>query len=153
VAAAFPQAQVELWATRLTDEHRSGLKPLLQRVWTLPGQRPRAPVAPRSHWRYLVAFVHPASGRTVWHLASGVSAEHFTVELDAFAQAVGASPRKQIILVLDRAGWHRGMPATMWRSPTMCTGCSCQPIHLSFSPASISGRSAMRRWSTGISAT
>jgi transposase len=83
---------------------------LLKRVWTLPGQRPLAPVEPRSDWRsdwrYLVAFVHPASGRTMWHLATGVSAELFTAELAAFAQAVGAGPKKQIVLVLDQAGWH-----------------------------------------------
>ena len=30
----------------------------------------------------------------------------FEAELAAFAQAVGASPSKQIVLVLDRAGWH-----------------------------------------------
>lgn len=92
-----------MWAT---DEHRIGLKPLLKRVWTLPGQRPLAPVAPRYDWRYLVAFVHPASGRTIWHLATGVSSELFSVELAAFAAAAGASPTKQIVLVLDRAGWH-----------------------------------------------
>lgn len=103
MATAFPQAQVELWAT---DEHRIGLKPILRRVWTLPGQRPLAPVEPRYVWRYLVAFVHPASGRSVWHLATGVSTELFSVELAAFAQAVGAEPHKQIILVLDGAGWH-----------------------------------------------
>ena len=43
VATAFPLAQVEVWAT---DEHRIGLKPLLKRVWTLPGQHPLAPVEP-----------------------------------------------------------------------------------------------------------
>jgi hypothetical protein len=94
---------VELWAT---DEHRIGLKPLLKRVWTLPGQRPLAPVEPRYQWRYLVAFVHPTSGRTLWHLATGVSVALFSAELAAFAQAVGAGPTKQIVLVLDRAGWH-----------------------------------------------
>jgi DDE superfamily endonuclease len=105
VATAFPEATVELWAT---DEHRIGLKPLLKRVWTLPGQRPIAPVEPRYQWRYLVAFVHPASGCTVWHLATGVSAQLFSAELAAFAAAVGASPTKQIVLVLDGAGWHTG---------------------------------------------
>lgn len=103
MATAFPAASVEVWAT---DEHRMGLKPLLTRVWTLPGERPLAPVEPRYDWRYLVAFVHPASGRTIWHLASGVSAELFSAELAACAAAVGASPRKQIVLVLDQAGWH-----------------------------------------------
>jgi transposase len=103
VAAAFPQARGERWAPA---EHRSGLKPLLQRVWTLPGQRPLAPVAPRDDWRYRVAFVHPASGCTVWHLATGVSAELFSAELAAFADAVGARPTQPIVVVLDQAGWH-----------------------------------------------
>jgi len=101
VATAFPEAQVEVWAT---DEHRIGLKPILKRVWTLPGQRPIAPVEPRYEWRYLVAFAHPASGRTLWHLATAVSTEVFSVELAAFAEAAGAGPRKQIVLVLDGAG-------------------------------------------------
>jgi len=103
VASAFPHAQVELWAT---DEHRIGLKPLLRRVWAPRGQRPVALVRHRFAWRYVVGFVHPASGRTVFHLATSVSIALFEVELAAFAQQVGASPTKQIVLVLDRAGWH-----------------------------------------------
>ena len=103
VATAFPRATVELWAV---DEHRIGLKPILRKVWTLPGQRPIAPVEHRYAWRYLVGFVHPASGRTVWHLATTVNIELFSVELEAFARQVGASPTKQIVLVLDGAGWH-----------------------------------------------
>jgi transposase len=46
------------------------------------------------------------NGRTVFHLATSVSVPLFEVELAAFAQAVGASPSRQSILVLDRAGWH-----------------------------------------------
>ncbi|HEV8192638.1 MAG TPA: IS630 family transposase [Ktedonobacterales bacterium] len=103
MADAFPQASVELWAT---DEHRIGLKPLIRKVWAPVGQRPTAVVQHRFAWRYLVGFVHPASGRTVFHLATGVSIALFEVELAAFAQAVGASPTKQIVLVLDCAGWH-----------------------------------------------
>ncbi len=103
VATAFPRASIEVWAV---DEHRIGLKPILKRVWALPGQRPIAPVEHRYDRRYLVGFVHPASGRTVWHLATTVAIELFSVELEAFAQAVGASPTKQIVLVLDGAGWH-----------------------------------------------
>lgn len=103
MATAFPHAKIELWAT---DEHRIGLKPLLRRVWAPIGQRPIAPVRHRFAWRYLVGFVHPASGRTVFQLATSVSIALFEVELAAFAEAVGASPTKQIVLVLDRAGWH-----------------------------------------------
>ena len=63
----------------------------------------------RFAWRYLVGFVHPASGRTVFHLATTVNIPAFEVELAAFARAVGASPAKQIVLVLDRAGWHTSL--------------------------------------------
>jgi transposase len=54
----------------------------------------------------LVGCVHPASGRTVFHLATTVSIPVFEVELAEFARQAGASPTKQIVLVLDRAGWH-----------------------------------------------
>jgi transposase len=40
------------------------------------------------------------------HLATTVNIRLFDVELAAFARQVGASPSKQIVLVLDRAGWH-----------------------------------------------
>lgn len=103
MATAYPQAQVELWAT---DEHRIGLKPILHKIWCFDGQRPIVPVEHRYQWRYLVGFVHPASGRTIFHLASTVSIPLFEVELAAFARQVGAGPHKQIVLVLDRAGWH-----------------------------------------------
>jgi transposase len=109
VATAFPYATIELWAV---DGHRIGLKPILRKVWTLPTSpcwhphRPIAPVEHRYDWRYLVGFVHPASGRTVFHLATSVRIPLFEVELAAFARQVGAGPGKQIVLVLDRAGWH-----------------------------------------------
>jgi hypothetical protein len=54
-------------------------------------QRPLAPVQHRYDWRYLVGFVHPASGRTLFHLATSVSISLFAAELAEFAQAVGAS--------------------------------------------------------------
>ena len=50
--------------------------------------------------------MHPASGRTVFHLATTVSIPVFEVERAEFARQVGAGPTKQIVLVLDRAGWH-----------------------------------------------
>src|SRR5271165_2880721 len=91
------------------DEHRIGLKPLLRRIWAPRGRRPVAAVRHRFVWRYLVAFVHPASGRTVWQLATSVSIPLFEAELAAFARTVGAGPAKEIVLVLDRAGWHTSL--------------------------------------------
>jgi hypothetical protein len=103
VATAFPQARVELWAV---DEHRIGLKPILRKDWALAAQRSIAPVEHRYVWRYVVGFVHPSSGSSVRHLATTVNIELFSVELESFAQRVGAGPTKQIVLVLDRAGWY-----------------------------------------------
>jgi transposase len=103
VATAFPRSRVELWAV---DEHRIGLKPILHKVWSLDDQRPIAPVEHRFAWRYLVGFVHPASGHTIFQLATSVSIALFETELAAFAAAARAGPDKQIVLVLDRAGWH-----------------------------------------------
>lgn len=106
VATAFSQAAVEVWAM---DEHRIGLKLILHKHWSLDQQRPTAPVQHRYEWRYLVGFVHPASGRTVFHLATSVSIPLFEAELAAFARQVGAGPKKKIVLVLDRAGWHTSL--------------------------------------------
>ena len=103
VQQASPQDEVELWTT---DQHRIGLKPILRRVWSPRGQRPRASVQHRYQWCYLYAFVHPGSGRTWWLLLPTVSIVAFALALAAFAQAVGAGPGKQIIVVLDGAGWH-----------------------------------------------
>jgi transposase len=95
--------EVEVWAQ---DEARLGLKPLLRRVWTLPGERPLALSWHRYEWLYVYAFVHPSSGRTEWFILPTVSAEVMSVALAEFARAVGAGPDKTIVLVLDGAGWH-----------------------------------------------
>ncbi|HEX2347058.1 MAG TPA: transposase [Ktedonobacterales bacterium] len=87
----------------------SASKPLLRRIWAPIGQRPVAMVQHRYAWRYLVGFVHPASGHTIFHLATTVSIPLFEVELAAFARQVGAGPDKQIVLVLDCAGWHTSL--------------------------------------------
>jgi transposase len=104
VQQVHPQASVELWAM---DEHRIGLKPILRRVWARKGATVKAPVAPRYEWMYVYAFVHPQSGRTSWLLLPTVNVEVFSRALAEFAKEVGAGPEKQIVLVLDGAGWHR----------------------------------------------
>jgi transposase len=103
VATAFPHASVELWAV---DEQRIGLKPILHKTWCVDGQRPLAPVRHRYEWRYLIGFVHPATGRTLFHLATSVNIPLCEAELEAFARQAGAGAEKQLVLVLDRAGWH-----------------------------------------------
>lgn len=110
VQQAAPEAAVELWAF---DEHRIGLKPIVRRVWVFNGQRPTVVVQHRYQWLYVYAFVHPASGRTQWLLLPTVNTDIFTLALQHFAQAVGASKQKQILLVLDRAGWHTSKTLTV----------------------------------------
>jgi hypothetical protein len=61
------------------------------------------PVSVQLGWAYLV---RPASGRTVCYLATSVSIALFETELEAFAAEVSAGNHKEIVLVLDRAGWH-----------------------------------------------
>lgn len=83
-----------------------GLKPILRRVWTLKGTRPIASVNHRYQWLYLYAFVHPQSGKSHWLILPRVDIEVFNLALADFAQSVQAGKGKQIILVMDRAGWH-----------------------------------------------
>ena len=95
---------MELWSF---DEHRLGLKPVVGKVWSPLGQRPEAVVNPRYEWMYVYGYVHPHSGETEWHLLPRVNIAWFEASLVEFAKAVGAGPHKQILLVLDGAGWHR----------------------------------------------
>jgi hypothetical protein len=101
---AYPDATIELWAE---DEHRVGLKPILRRVWARRGQRPRALVRPRYQWEYVYGFVQPETGATEWLLMPTVNIAAFTSALAHFAQQIGAGATKQVLLVVDQAGWHR----------------------------------------------
>jgi hypothetical protein len=103
IGQAYPEAPVEVWAT---DEHRVGLKPIVGRVWARKGQRPLVRVQHRFTWRYVLAFVPPAAGRTEWQFASGINTAVMSVALQYFAAAVGAGPTKRIVLVIDRASYH-----------------------------------------------
>ena len=90
------------------DEHRLGLIPILRTVWAPSGARPTAPMRRRYEWLWVVAFVHPATGRTSWWLLPVLTAPAFTRVLQAFAKEQCLSATKRILLVLDGAGWHTG---------------------------------------------
>jgi hypothetical protein len=55
---------------------------------------------------YLLACVCLQTGQTHWWLLPTINLQVFEAVLAAFAQTVGAGPERQIVLVLDRAGWH-----------------------------------------------
>lgn len=102
---AHPEAVVELWGM---DEHRVGLIPILRRVWAPRGRRPKAVVRLRYEWVYVVAFVHPESGRTSFWIVPQLTAEVFASVLAGFIEEQGFNEGKRLLLVLDGAGWHTG---------------------------------------------
>src|SRR5215469_13388629 len=51
-------------------------------------------------------FGCPENGQTEWWLLPTVRSASFSQVLEDFARAVGAGPAQQVLLVLDRAGWH-----------------------------------------------
>lgn len=104
-ARTHTSARVELWAE---DEHRIGLKPILRKVWAKRGRRPVAVIRPRYRWLYVVAFVHPQTGQSVWWTVSKLDAELFHALLVAFAEELGLGAERRVLLVLDGAGWHTG---------------------------------------------
>ncbi len=110
LSAAQPQATVEVW---YQDEARLGLKPIVRRVWARRGQRPRAPSQTRYEWLYVYGFVHPEGGETYWLVLPTVSIEAMSLALGEFARDVGAGPAKQVVLVLDQAGWHTSGKVTV----------------------------------------
>jgi len=92
-------------------------------MWVPKGVRPIAQTYQRYQWLYVYGFVHPASGRTEWLLLPTVSLTAMQLALQEFAALVEAGPDKQIVLLLDQAGWHASIHLPV---PT--------GIHLAFLP-------------------
>ncbi len=57
VQQAYPQDAVERWTT---EQHRSGLTPILRRVWIPRGQRPGAVDVPAGVHRHFLPPYSPA---------------------------------------------------------------------------------------------
>lgn len=100
---SYAPTPVEVWAM---DEHRVGLKPILKKCWAKRGKRPVAVIRPRYKWLWVVAFVCPQSGESVWWLVPRLDQRVFADLLRGFAQERGAGASLRILLVLDGAGWH-----------------------------------------------
>ncbi|MGF1590389.1 MAG: IS630 family transposase [Pleurocapsa sp.] len=100
----YPNSKIEVW---FFDEHRIGLKPILKKVWSPIGTRPTAVVQHQYEWLYVYGFVEPKSGKTLWYLIPRVNTEWMNVVLATFAIEAQANQNKIILLVQDRAGWHR----------------------------------------------
>jgi hypothetical protein len=63
-------------------------------------------------WTYLYGLVRPQSGEVYWLILPTVNVELFvelfSMALNEFAKAVGASEEKRVILVVNQAGWRTG---------------------------------------------
>lgn len=99
-----PNSLIEVW---FFDEHRIGLKPILKKIWSPIGNRPQAIVRHQYEWLYVYGFVEPKSGKTLWYLIPRVNTQWMNVVLETFALEASADKDKIILLVQDRAGWHR----------------------------------------------
>ena len=100
----FSSHQIEVWSF---DEHRVGLKPIIRKVWAPIGERPSAGVCHHYEWVYLYRFVHFPTGKTEGFIIPRVNCEWLSLVLENFARATGSGLSKTILLVMDRAGWHR----------------------------------------------
>jgi transposase len=105
-----PNSEIEVW---FFDEHRVGLKPILRKVWSPIGTRPTAVVQHRYEWLYVYGFVEPKSGKTLWYLIPSVNIQWMNVVLKNFASETVADGKKIILLVQDRAGWHRSQKVNL----------------------------------------
>jgi transposase len=108
-----PEADVEIWAMdeqtledSLPLRYRVGLKPVIRRIWVDEWTVPIARINWRFKWLWLYAFVHPHSGQTYWWILPYVNIRLFNKVLTDFAQHFGIGRKKQVVLVVDRAGWH-----------------------------------------------
>jgi hypothetical protein len=95
-----------------------GLKPILRRVWSLPGQQlPIAPVEHRYDWFYVYGFVCPTTGRTFWLLMPGVSIVALSIALQHFMDFIDPLAQTAVCLLFDRAAYHTSAqverPATL----------------------------------------
>jgi transposase len=87
------------------DEARLGQQGTLTRVWAPRGSRPSAVRQTRYEWVYLYAAVEPATGESVALPAPNVDTGTFNVFLRMLAAEV--KPDEHVVLIMDRAGWHK----------------------------------------------
>lgn len=93
-----------MWAQ---DEARLGLKPISRRVWGRKGCRPRSCGRTKYEWLYVYGFVRPATGQTFTTIRPRVKVGPMAEALAAFAAHADPDRTKVLVVVVDRAGWHR----------------------------------------------
>ena len=96
-----PGRRIEVW---VQDEARIGQQGTLTRRWGLTGSRPTAVQQTEYEWVYLFGAVNPLTGDSSALLAPLANTEYMNHHLRFISERV--DPNVQMVLVLDRAGWH-----------------------------------------------
>ncbi len=94
-----------------TLRERVGLKPVIRRIWVDEWTVRTANINWRFKWLWLYGFVHPQSGQTYWWILPYLNIQLFNKVLADFAQHFDIGTRKQVVLVVDRAGWQKARPS------------------------------------------
>lgn len=68
------------------------------------GSRPVRPLQNEYEWVYLYGAVNPQTGESCALVLPWADTDMMQLHLDALSQQVG--PDRQVVLVLDNAGWH-----------------------------------------------
>ena len=84
-----------------------GLCPIQRRVWAKKGARPIAYHQRKYTWTYVYGFVDPENGRSYWLILPSVSLEIMKIALRSFCDSVNRRRNKIIVLLVDRAGFHK----------------------------------------------
>ena len=98
---AHPKQKVEVW---FQDDARIGQQGTLTRRWGLRGSRPTTVQQTEYEWVYLFGAVNPITGASSALVTPTVNTEYMNHHLRFISEQAGADV--QVILVLDRAGWH-----------------------------------------------
>ncbi len=86
------------------DEGRFGLQSTVKRIWAEKGKPVRVRVKQGLNNCYMYAAVSPFVGTNFSLIMPGVNTEIMNVYLQELA---GQFPTHTILMIMDRAGWHR----------------------------------------------
>ncbi len=92
------------------DEGRFGVQPHVARYWARQGVRPYATVNPDFQNFYLYSSVSPHIGQAFTLFLPWVNTDMMNLYLDHLAAAY---PHEQLLLIMDRAGWHQSKGLTL----------------------------------------
>lgn len=94
--------RIEVW---FEDEARFGQQGTLTRVWAARGRRAWALRQTEYEWVYVFGAVCPRTGQAHGWLMPKANTETMNIYLDDLSKQI--EPGCHVVLVCDRAGWHR----------------------------------------------